>query len=253
MAGPGTGKSALALTYVIKSGLSALYFSPDSGSFTQVQRSYSIATGEDMAQAEKFALSQSTENLDLVTKLPVRFDFAANPSLTDIERNMEAYEELFGEYPAVTIVDNITNVRSGLQDNDNDPFSGLEGLLDWLHTLGRDTSSCVIGLHHVNGPWSDGDKPIPLSGVKGQIHRVPEIVLTVFRSGPERIGVSVVKNRGAFADPSGETYAELVFDGDTMTIADPEMSSEPPFPTPEGENTGEADSSSENRSEEVGF
>ena len=252
MAGPGTGKSALILTYVIKSGLSGLYFSPDSGSFTQVQRSYSIATAEDMNAAEKFALGQSSENLDLVSQLPIRFNFEASPTLQDIEQNVDAYEELFGEHPAIIVVDNITNVRSGIQDNDNDPFSGLEGLLDWLHTLGRDTQSCVIGLHHVNGPYNDGDRPIPLSGVKGQVGRVPEMILTLFRVGPNRIGVSVVKNRGNFADPSGETYAELVFEGDTMTIADPETGAETTFPVPVVEDTQEQSSGSETE-DEVGF
>ena len=231
VAAPGTGKSALALTYAIKSGLSAMYFSPDSGSFTQVQRSYSITTGEDMSEAENFAREKSDDHMSRLGALPLRFNFEASPSLAEIERDLAAFEEVFGEYPALMIVDNITNVRSGIQDNDNDPFSGLEGLLDYLHSLARETQTCVIGLHHVNGPYNDGDKPIPLSGIKGQVGRVPEMVLTVFRSGPDRIGVSVVKNRGNYADPSGETFAELVFDGETMTIGDP--GSQASFPVPE--------------------
>ena len=237
VAGPGTGKSALGLTYAVKSGESGVYISPDSDAFTQVQRAWSIATNRSMDEGAAFALGKSNEDLELVSQLPLRFNFEASPSLKDIERTVYGYEELFGEFPHLIFIDNITNVRSGIQDNDDDPFSGLEGLLDYLHTMARTTQACVIGMHHVNGPYNDGDKPIPLSGVKGQIGRVPEMILTIFKSGPGRIGVSVVKNRGSFADASGETFAELVFDGDTMTIADPEIDPEPYFPVPEAQST----------------
>lgn len=232
VAGPGTGKSALVLTYVIKSGVPALYFSPDSNSFTQVQRAYSVATGEDMSEAELFARGKMDNNLDLLSKLPIRFNFSAAPTLDEIERSVAAFEEVYGEFPAIVVVDNITNVRSGIQDNDQDPFSGLEGLLEYLNTLARDTNACVIGLHHANGPYNDADRPIPLSGVKGQVGRVPSMILTMFRAGPGMLGVSPVKNRGSEADPSGERYAELVFDGDTMTIADVDQDSGSAFPVP---------------------
>jgi hypothetical protein len=204
-AGPGTGKSALALTLPIRSGVPTLYLSADSDPFTQVSRSLSAFSGLPMDESERYARGEKVDEETTVKALemallPIRFNFLPSPTLPQIERSMNAFDELYGEYP----------------------FGGLEVFLEFAHEMARTTQSCVIGLHHVNGPYNDADKPIPMSGIKGQIGRVPEMVLTLFRSGPDSIGVSPVKNRGSKADASGQTYADLYFDGSTMTIADME-------------------------------
>jgi hypothetical protein len=224
-AGPGTGKSALALTQAVRSRVPTLYMSADSDAFTQVSRAFSINTGLTMDETEKYArgepvLPSTMEKAQDLGKIPIRFNFLAAPTLGNIERSMEAFDELYGEYPALTVVDNITNVRNGTEDNAENPFGGLEVFLDYANEMARETQSCVIGLHHVNGPYNDQNKPIPLSGVKGQIGRVPQMILTLFRSGPGTVGVSPVKLRGAKFDPSGEYYTELDFDGSTMTFKD---------------------------------
>jgi hypothetical protein len=227
-AGPGTGKSAFTLTYALKSLVPSLYFSADSDAFTQLCRSICILCGWSMEQAANAVLSDGlVDAVNALTGLPIRFNYSASPGLGDIERSVEAYEELYGDYPSLIVVDNITNVRNEMSAaEDGDPFGGLEGLMDYLHTMARETQACTLGLHHVTGPYNDANKPIPLSGVKGQIMRVPELGLTIHRRpGDEwttdRIGVSPVKNRGGKADPTGETFAELEFIGDQMLIRDP--------------------------------
>jgi len=224
-AGPGVGKSALVLTYALLAKVPTLYFSADSDAFTQLSRSLSILTGWNMektaAMVRNGDLGEASESF---ADIPIRFNYSASPTLDQIEVSMRSYEEVYGDYPALVVVDNITNVRTG-GDNDDDPFSGLESLMDYLHDMARSTSSCVVGLHHVTGPFNDADKPIPLSGVKGQIARVPELVLTLHKEsddfGPTLLNVSTVKNRGGKADPSGNSFAVLEFTGDTMQIKDP--------------------------------
>src|SRR3954464_43618 len=110
-AGPGTGKSALALSQAVKSRVSTLYMSADSDAFTQVSRSFSIHTGLTMAETEKYArgeqvLDSTLEKAKGLNALPIRFNFLAAPTLGNIERSMEAFDELYGEYPALTVVDN---------------------------------------------------------------------------------------------------------------------------------------------------
>ncbi|MEO6086938.1 MAG: DnaB-like helicase C-terminal domain-containing protein [Umezawaea sp.] len=225
-AGPGTGKSGFTLTYALRSGVSAMYFSADSDAFVQLTRSISILTGWTLEASAKAVLADELGDVrDRLTGLPIRLSYSASPSLGEIETTIEAYEEVYGDYPDLIVIDNITNVRTQASDEDGDPFSGLEGLMDYLHTMARETQACVIGLHHVTGSYNDADKPIPLSGVKGQISRVPEMVLTMHkRSGGEFdsdvLCVSTVKNRGGRADASGHTYAELEFDGERMLIRD---------------------------------
>lgn len=222
-AGPGTGKSALILTYAMRSGAPTLYFSADSDAFTQLSRQLSILTGWPMEESKQAVrdgdLNGATEELD---RLPLRFNYKASPSLDQIEATIQAYDALYEDFPALIVIDNITNVRT--DSSDEDPFSGLESLSDYLHEMARETGACVVGLHHVTGSNNDGDKPIPLSGVKGQITRVPELVLTLHRVssefGPSLLNVSTVKNRSGPMDQSGRKFVSLSFDGDTMQIKD---------------------------------
>ncbi|MFE7717524.1 DnaB-like helicase C-terminal domain-containing protein [Nocardia rhizosphaerihabitans] len=216
-AGPGTGKSAFALNYAIQSQTPALYFSADSDSFTQLTRSIAIMTGTTTEEIARNVLAGKLEGYTTeLNSVPIRLVYDASPSLDTVERVMMAYEEVYGDFPSLVTVDNVTNIRTDTEGDD--PFGGLESLMDYLHTMARETESCVWGLHHVTGPYVDAAKPIPLSGVKGQISRVPEVILTLHR--PDMLCVSTVKNRGGRADPSGETFAELHFIGDTMRIED---------------------------------
>jgi replicative DNA helicase len=225
-AGPGVGKSAMILTYALKANVPTLYFSADSDAFTQLSRSLSILTGWPLEKTTEMVrngdLGDAKEEF---ADIPIRFNYSASPNLDQIEASVRAYEEIYGDYPALIVIDNVTNVRSG-GDNDDDPFAGLESLMDYLHDMARSTAACVVGLHHVTGGYNDADKPIPLSGVKGQIARVPEMVLTLHKMsddfGPDLLCVSTVKNRGGRADPSGTDYVALAFQGDNMQIKDEE-------------------------------
>jgi len=205
-----------------------LYFSADSDAFVQLTRSISIQSGISLEQA---ATAVRDDKLgDVVEELagiPLRFNYSASPTCDDIELSMQAYEEVYGDYPSLVVVDNITNVLGKSSNGEDDPFSGLESLMDYLATMGRNTEACVVGLHHVTGPFNDADKPIPLSGLKGQIGRVPAMVLTLHKRpgeipGTDALCVSTVKNRGGRADPTGQEFVRLEFTGDTMSIKDPD-------------------------------
>jgi RecA-family ATPase len=224
-AGPGVGKSAMILTYALKAAVPTLYFSADSDAFTQLSRALSILTGWNMDRTTRMVRNGDLGDAkDEFADIPIRFNYAASPSLDQIEASVRSYEEVYGDFPHLVVIDNITNVRTGGQDNDDDPFSGLEALMDYLHDMARSTGACVVGLHHVTGSYNDANKPIPLSGVKGQIARVPELVLTLHKLteeiGPDVLCVSTVKNRAGKADPSGSDFVQLEFSGDTMQIRD---------------------------------
>ncbi|QJD50272.1 DnaB-like dsDNA helicase [Mycobacterium phage Iwokeuplikedis] len=224
-AGPGTGKSAFVLAYALKSKVPTLYFSADSDAFTQLSRSVSILSGWSLERSTRAVRDQNIEEsvADELDALPIRFNYKASPSLDVIEESLAAYDALYEDFPALIVVDNITNVRTDSGDSD-DPFAGLESLMDYLHEMARETGSCVIGLHHVTGQHNNGNSPIPLGGIKGQIGRVPEMILTLHRVsdgfGPDSLNVSTVKNRGGKSDPSGQDFSSLEFVGETMQIND---------------------------------
>lgn len=224
-AGPGIGKSAMTLTLVLESLVPSLMYSADSDAFTQLSRS--IANLSDMkvsAAAEMILEGRITDDVkEDLRKIPLLIDYDSSPTPFDIEEILMAYYELNNEFPRLIVVDNITNVVTESREG-SDPFSGLEALMDYLHDMARVTSACVIGLHHVKGEHASGMKPIPIDGVKGQIHRVPEVVLTMFKKPLEDgrwvLCISPVKNRSGKADPTGETYVELEFIGETMKVID---------------------------------
>lgn len=226
-AAPGIGKSAFILTYALRAQVPTMYFSADSDAFTQATRAASILTAQPMgSSAEQIrtgrlnpATSQALEQVSMI-----QFEYAASPTLEKIRDCLKAFTQKYGDPPALIVVDNITDVFSGIDNNAEDPFSGLEGLMASLHELSRETAACVVGLHHVTGSYNNGNIPIPLSGIKGQIGRVPELVLTLHRTGfdygPDQFNVSTVKNRAGKADTSGLSYVTLDFEGDTMQIRD---------------------------------
>lgn len=224
-AGPGIGKSAMTLTMVLESLVPSLMYSADSDAFTQLSRSIAnLAEMKVSTAAEMILEDRITDDIKAeLRKIPLIIDYDSSPTPFDIEEILMAYYELCNEFPALVVVDNITNVVTDASDS-GDPFSGLEALMDYLHSMARQTGACVIGLHHVTGEYNNGDKAIPLNGVKGQITRVPEMVLTMHKKPIENgrwiLCVSPVKNRGGKADPTGQSYVELEFIGETMKVID---------------------------------
>lgn len=228
-AGPGTGKSAFALNYAVRSRVPALYVSPDSNATTQLARSISIATGRPLDDSTRMVIGKDlTAVADVMSDIPLRLIYDGSPGFDRMSLVMEAYEEVYGDYPDLVIVDNVGNIRTDGAGEDEGLRSG-QSVTKFLHTMARETESCVMALHHVTAQYNNADKPIPLNGIRDQISDDPEVVITLhkrpadeFASGPALIGASVVKNRGGFADATGNTFAELEFHGDRMLIQDRE-------------------------------
>lgn len=219
-AGPGTGKSAFALTLAIRSGAPTFYFSADSDAWTQYVRGAAIVTGWSTAEAEDAIQRGDTSVLDAALSYHsrVRMCYEASPTMSDIEDELTMYAHVYG-WPVLIVVDNVTNI---VNPNGTDGHQGLEEICDYLHALARLTGAHVMALHHVTGPHNDGTDPIPLSGLKGQIGRVPEMVITLHRGGDEAIGQTInaspVKNRGGKADASGHSFASLAWTPSHMKL-----------------------------------
>ncbi|MFF4927430.1 AAA family ATPase [Streptomyces griseofuscus] len=227
VAGGGTGKSAYTLSRILRaeSPIPTIYFSADSSADIQLSRAISILTGTEMTDSMS-AVRRNDIGIyaELLDEHPIRFDYAASPTIDDIEDTVSAWYELYGEDAHMVVLDNITNIRGGTQANDEDPFGGLESLMDWANDMARQTGAHVAGLHHTTGPHNDGQSPIPMSGVKGQITRVPALVLTLHKPEEDVLAVSTVKNRAGKSDASGQTFVSLGFDGNTMQITDDKFS-----------------------------
>ncbi len=205
---PNVGKSPFALNLVLSSGLRTFYFSADTDAFTQYARMVSIKTAIPLADIER-SPDDFAQYARLVENL--QFSFDANPSFDDLDEELKAYAMAWGAWPEIVVVDNLSNIYTGSDDR----WAALEKSLDYLHDLGRKTGALILPLHHVTGEYETGTDPVPLAGLRGKISKTPEIVLTLHRRGDDmnpQMGVSVVKNRGGKADPSGSRYAVLSWD-----------------------------------------
>lgn len=228
-AGPGTGKSLIALNFAMYGSMPVMYWSADSNAATQLSRATAMLTGDDVRDVKRALLEDKFQEYERVLgdKWWIRMSYEAMPTPADMEADLEIYYEVFGCYPHLCVVDNITNVDTGGASDAESFTFGLEGMCEYLNDMARETESHVMALHHVTGEWSDGLKPIPLSGVKGKIGRVPSLILTIHREPDEQgmnrvLNVSPVKNREGFSDASGNTFARMELDSTTLRLKDAE-------------------------------
>lgn len=221
--GPGVGKSAMALTLAVRSGASGLYFSADSDEITQAARAAAMLTGDSMLDVQA-NLRTGKYDAELNSIKNLRFIFDPSLTLDIIEESVLAYADLWGKWPEIIIVDNLLNITA---DGDSEGYQADESILSYLHEMARTTQACVVVLHHVTGQYDSGTDPVPLSGLRNKVSKLPVLVLTLFRQenevGEETLGVSVVKNRFGKASASGNHIIELTCNLDTMDISDREM------------------------------
>ncbi|MEU0159003.1 AAA family ATPase [Streptomyces sp. NPDC006261] len=237
VAGPGTGKSLFALNLALAGSLPVMYWSADSNAATQLSRATAILTGDSIKDVKKALQEGNFSEYERVLgdRWWIRLNYEAMPKQEDMEADLEIYYEIFGCYPHLCLVDNITNVDTGGASDAESFTFGLEGMCEYLNDMARQTESHVMALHHVIGEHSDGLKPIPLSGVKGKIHRVPALILTIHREPDEQgmnkvLNISPVKVRdGDFVDPSGQTFVSMELDSNTLRLKDVETPMGPTF------------------------
>lgn len=144
----------------------------------------------------------------------LRFSFEPGPSPQDIDEEMQAFAHTYGEWPELLIVDSLYNVYAGGDEG----FQALERTLEYLHQLARMTSTSIVVCHHVVGEYEDGLTPVPLSGLRGKVSKIPESVLTLHNSNMGGLWACVVKNRNGNHDPLGRIAAYLTVDMGRMSI-----------------------------------
>jgi len=214
-AAPGTGKSAIVQSMLQRGndqGLHnrVLYHSADTNESDTWLRACAIATGFETSDIERELRKGPVPGYDAEVRAStshMEFAYGSSPSGDDILMEFEAYACKYGVYPDVFVMDNLSNLYAG----EGDEFAALQGNLDFLHGLSRDTKAAVITLHHTTGDYTNGDRPIPRSGIRGKLDKTPETILTLHRRGDQTY-VCPVKNRSGKADPRAEWMLPLYSD-----------------------------------------
>ena len=212
---PGAGKSTLALAMALRSQQPTLYICADTNAHTMAMRLYSMITGQSQRESELMLQENPEavkESLNLARHIFWSFDSA--PTLNDIYDEVFAFTEVWGDSPAMIVVDNLMDVTL----DSGDEFASMRTIMKELKFMSRDTNAAIIVLHHTSEAFN-GDPCPPLRSVQGKVNQLPALILTVGQSG-SLLGVASVKNRYGRADSSGGSPMFLQFNPEYMYIAD---------------------------------
>lgn len=219
--GPGTGKSAIASYIAVNSGygeygevgVPTLYFSADTDKRTLGNRIAASVTHETVDDSEDLLLQKHPGFLKMLDDATNHIWFCWNPSpnLSDIQDEVEAFAHVTGEWPHLIVLDNLKNVWVD-SSGDGGEHVRYDRVLDFMHEVAGMTNAHVMVLHHVVGPYEDGDKPIPLSGILGKVTKPFRLILTLFRPTEGQLGLSIVKNSTGKMDQTGQLVCTLNID-----------------------------------------
>lgn len=146
----------------------------------------------------------------------IRWSFAGSLSIDDIDDEVSAFIEAWGEAPALIVIDNLIDING----DEGEEFSALRSTCRTLKHMARTLDSCVLVLHHTSEAVESKPCP-PRKAIHGKVAQLPALILTV-SVAPGAMLVAPVKNRHGPADASGQTAYWLKFDASTMTLTDPE-------------------------------
>lgn len=214
---PAAYKSMFTLNLVHNMRVPTLYISADSDAATQFSRLSAMIT-QDQSRDIRKSLDQDDGQAyysQAVEDSLVQFSLDANPDAFDIEAEINAWVELYDEYPEVIVVDNLRNVFSG-QDNEH---SGYKTVQQKLIEISRDTGACVITMHHMKeGGGRKSTDPAPRNAIDGMVAQLPGFILSIARED-DQFRLCVIKDREGPDHPEAEPEHWHTLRVDTATAS----------------------------------
>lgn len=218
---PGSGKTISSLNFVNQINVPTLYVSNDSTRYTIVNRVFSLLSGVDMSTGSKMVREDPEKAAQHLSAWQhVRFDFSSAPNVEEIVNHGEAFRELYGEYPHLTVVDILMNV-----DHEGVAEQNYWRLMPALKEIASEQNTAVLAVHHTSESAKCDPCP-PKSSIMGKANQLPELIVTQVMQN-DKILYAVVKNRNGKSDESGRTFFELPVDAPRFTISEAPESDTP--------------------------
>ena len=219
-AAPNAGKSMFALIYAIKAKVPTLFFSADTDTTTVMLRVASHTSGHSQSTVESNLADDSHYYDHHFQKIDhIKWVFDSSPSIDDLELEIRAYVELYGEAPELIVIDNLMNVAA---ETDNE-WSGLRAIMMELHDMARKTEACVIVLHHVSeqSEYGSTTKPPARRSLHGKVSQLPALILTLgYDPNQATLSVAAVKNRFGPHTADASDYVQLLVNYAACQIGD---------------------------------
>jgi len=215
---PGARKTMFTLWLVNELNLAALYFSCDSDAAVMCSRLAAMRMRISSATARDMLRDPTQKHIitDVLKTSKINFSYHPAPGVLDIEDEINAWVEMWDEYPPIIVIDNLLDMSA--EGGDGAEHSRFKEILKELKTLARDTGSCVIVLHHMlesgeYGSSHHGSLPKPRSALSGKVSQTPAQIFSVNAEG-NRLHLAVVKDRNGPNDPTANKYLTLQSDPD---------------------------------------
>lgn len=208
----GAQKSGFALYWTAQMNLPTLYFSADMSAFTASSRLASMLADETTEQVE-LGMARGGDvrqrYIDLLSELRITFSFGSPITWEQMDEELEAYVELWDQFPEVIVVDNLMDFSGAESD-----YTEQMGVLQGMTELARYTGATVIIMHHASDkswdarsdPWS----PPSRDQIKNGLSEKPELSLSVALD-PHTLNYNVacVKQRMGPCDPTANSFVTL--------------------------------------------
>lgn len=189
---PGGMKSTLALNIAHVIGdVPILYHSSDSDDFTMASRTLAMLTGKTTDETELLVMGQSDLAYGILRDFEhVRWSFRSSPTIEHMKLEAEAYREIKGTYPHLTVLDIMMDV-----DYPGVPEQNYWALMAELKDMARDQETALLVIHHTSESAKAGSPP-PRAAIMGKANQLPALIVTLWGdSRREEMQVAVVKHR----------------------------------------------------------
>lgn len=202
---PGSMKTLFTMNIVDLIKVPTLYHSSDSDDFTMAARAFSMKTGTPGDEAEEIVLTSPEKAVAALREMShVKWNFHAAPTIDHMKRNAEAFREIHGEYPHLTVIDILMDV-----DFEGASEQNYWGLMAELKVMARDQQTALLVVHHTSESAKAGAPP-PRSAIMGKANQLPTLILTLWGDGHAgTLDVATVKNRFGPGDAMAKKYFRM--------------------------------------------
>lgn len=220
---PMSNKSNLLLNWAIQANVPTIYGNFDTPQIDMTTRSLAIMSGDTTQQvmdglpegthakyAENFLGLWFSEDKDCLTP--------DSDGFTLMDELALAYEEFWGDGPAMIVLDNLSDTARDVNHVD------LQKSFKAARDLARRTNTAVFALHHVKRDQEEKDlsaKPIRLNDGVGAGERDAAAVMGLWKPkyGEQKVlRVAHLKNKRRHADPAGSVYLDFELDQTRATV-----------------------------------
>lgn len=218
---PAAGKSAFALATATLMRVPTLYLCPDTSARSMLIRLGAMSTSRPTWEVEEeYEADPASVHLAVRTHCPDLWWGFDVESLSDIDDELAAWAEVFGQPPSLLILDNLIDITS--VDGAGDEWATSRQTLRELKLIARESGACVLVLHHVGEGGATKKDGAPASrDILGRDNRLASTVLTMAMDDGNVAAVAVVKNRdGGKSDPNADDPVSFRFDPPTMRFTE---------------------------------